>query len=43
MRRLIPPLAELKLLREMQSEINGRTKKLYDAARANDGEIDPIQ
>ena len=42
-RRLIPPLAELKLLREMQIDVHKRTQKLYDAAKANDGDLDMIQ
>jgi hypothetical protein len=30
-KRLVPPLAELKMLREMQIDVNTRTKDLYDA------------
>ena len=34
-KRLIPPLAELKMLRQMQEDVNGRTRGLYDALRAS--------
>src|SRR5207244_1061963 len=42
-RRLVPPLAELKMLRNMQVEVNQRTKELYDAAQVTDGKLSQVQ
>src|SRR5262249_42608672 len=42
-RRLVPPIAELKMLRNMQVEVNQRTKELYDAATVTDGKLTTVQ
>ncbi len=40
----MPPIAELKMLREMQEEVNNRTRNLYDALEASgDDELNPLQ
>ena len=44
MRKLVPPLAELKMLREMQIEVNGRTRNLYNALKASEAdELNRVQ
>jgi len=41
---LVPPLAELKMLRGMQEDVNKRTRNLYNALRdAKDGKLNRVQ
>ena len=42
-RKLVPPIAELKLLAEMQEDVNRRTKDLYDALQVVGGTPTPVQ